>query len=122
MSNKRWKLYNIPFLNIHFLKNIKTLLGGILNHIDREDVEYRTHFKGQEIIISSKWTQDARLYINGVCKDRSIRRVSLRKTRILSTTLSIGSKKYFVEVFAKALLSIKLQLRINGKQIAGEVF
>ena len=87
-----------------------------------EGVECRTEFKGHEIRVFSTWTQDARLYIDGVCRDRSIRRVSLLKTRILSTDLRIGKEDYRVEVFAKALLSIRLQVRIDGRQVAGEVF
>ena len=87
-----------------------------------DGVECRTEYKGHEIRVFSTWTQDARLYIDGVCMDRSIRRVSLRKTRILSTNLRIGVDDHRVEVFAKALLSIRLQLRIDGRQVAGEVF
>ena len=87
-----------------------------------EGVECRTEFKGHEIRVFSTWTQDARLYIDGVCRDRSIRRVSLLKTRILSADLRIGKEDYRVEVFAKALLSIRLQVRIDGRQVAGEVF
>ncbi len=89
---------------------------------DLEGVECRTEFKGHEIRVFSTWTQDARLYIDGVCRDRSIRRVSLQKTRILSADLRIGNDDHRVEVFAKALLSIRLQLRVDGRQIAGEVF
>ena len=87
-----------------------------------EGVECRTEFKGHEIRAFSTWTQDARLYVDGVCRDRSIRRVSLRKTRILRTSLQIGADEHRVEVFAKALLSVRLQLRIDGRQVAGEVF
>lgn len=87
-----------------------------------EGVECRTDFKGREIRAFSTWTQDARLYVDGVCRDRSIRRVSLRKTCILSTNLRIGTDEHRVEVFAKALLSVRLQLRIDGRQVAGEVF
>ena len=87
-----------------------------------DGVECRAEFRGHEIKVFSTWTQDARLYIDGVCRDRSIRRVPLRKTRILSTNLRIGTDEYRVEVFAKALLSVRLQLRIDGRQVAGEVF
>lgn len=87
-----------------------------------EGVECRAEFKGHEIRAFSTWTQDARLYVDGICRDRSIRRVSLRKTRILSTSLRIGADEHRVEVFAKALLSVRLQLRIDGRQVAGEVF
>ncbi|MXY98919.1 MAG: hypothetical protein F4Z29_14585 [Gemmatimonadetes bacterium] len=87
-----------------------------------EGVECRAEFKGHEIRAFSTWTQDARLYVDGICRDRSIRRVSLRKTRILSTSLQIGADEHHVEVFAKALLSVRLQLRIDGTQVAGEVF
>lgn len=87
-----------------------------------DGVECRMEFKGHEIRAFSTWTQEARLYVDGVCRDRSIRRVSLRKTRILSTNLRIGNDEHHVEVFAKALLSVRLQLRIDGRQVAGEVF
>ncbi len=87
-----------------------------------DGVECTADFKGHQIRVFSTWTQDARLYIDGVCRDRSLRRVSLRKTRILSTKLQVGDDDYLVEVFAKALLSIRLQLRINGRQVAGEAF
>ena len=87
-----------------------------------EGVECRAEFKGHEIRAFSTWTQDARLYVDGVCRDRSIRRVPLQKMRILSTNLRIGADEHRVEVFAKALLSVRLQLRIDGRQVAGEVF
>ena len=93
-----------------------------MNRANPDGVACRTVFKGHEIRVFSTWTQDARLYIDGVCRDRSIRRVSLQKTRILSTNLQIGADVHRVEVFAKALLSIRLQLRIDGRQVAGEVF
>ena len=93
-----------------------------MNTANPDGVECRTEFRGHEIRVFSTWTQDARLYIDGVCRDRSIRRVSLRKTRILHTNLQIGADEYLVEVFAKALLSIRLQVRIDGRQVAGEVF
>ena len=93
-----------------------------MNAANPDGVECRTEFKGHEIRVFSTWTQDARLYIDGVCRDRSIRRVSLRKTRILHTNLRIGADEHLVEVFAKALLSIRLQVRIDGRQVAGEVF
>ncbi len=92
-----------------------------MDNTNPDGVECKTEFKGHQIRIFSTWTQDARLYVDGVCRDRSIQRVSLRKTRILSTTLRVGADDYLVEVFAKALLSVKLQLRINGRQVAGEV-
>ena len=93
-----------------------------MNETIPDGVECMAEFKGHEIRAFSTWTQDARLYIDGVCRDRSIRRVSLRKTRILSAHLRVGADEYLVEVFAKALLSIRLQLRIDGRQVAGEVF
>ncbi len=93
-----------------------------MNKANPDGVECRAEFKGHEIRVFSTWTQDARLYVDGVCRDRSVRRVSLRKTRILRTDLQIGADVHLVEVFAKALLSIRLQVRIDGRQVAGEVF
>ena len=85
-------------------------------------VECIAEFRGHEIRVFSTWTQDARLYIDGDCKDRSLRRVSLNKICILSTSLHDGTEEYRVEVFAKALLSVRLQIRVDGRQIAGDVF
>ncbi len=93
-----------------------------MKNANPDGVECKAEFKGHQIRVFSTWTQDVRLYIDGVCKDRSVRRVSLQKTCILSTTLRIGADEYLVEVFAKALLSVKLQLRIEGRQVAGEGF
>ncbi len=87
-----------------------------------DGVECIGEFLGHEIRVFSTWTQDARLYIDGDCKDRSLTRVSLTKTCILSAPLHEGTKEYSVEVFAKALLSIRLQICVDGKQIAGEMF
>ncbi len=92
-------------------------------HATKPDgVGYRTKFKGHEISVFSTWTQDARLYIDGVCRDRSVRRATLQKTCIMSADLRIGADVHRVEVFAKALLSIRLQVQIDGRQVAGEVF
>jgi len=87
-----------------------------------DGVECIADFKGHEIRVHSTWTQDARLYIDGVCEDRSLKSVSLNKTCILSASLDDGTEKYKVEVFAKALLSVRLQIRVDGRQVAGEVF
>jgi len=87
----------------------------------QNDVEVCTLFHGHEVRVVSTWTQDVRMYIDGACKGRSIKRIPHKKTRILSTTLCDGSDEYLVEVFAKALLSVKLQVCINGRQIAGEL-
>lgn len=86
-----------------------------------DGVECIAEFKGHEIRVISTWTQDVRLYVDGVCEGRSLKRVPLKKTCILSTVLTEGDEEYLVEIFAKALLSIKLQICINGRQVAGEV-
>jgi len=40
----------------------------------------------------------------------------------LNARLQDGEETHSVEVFAKALLSVRLQIRVDGRQIAGEVF
>lgn len=86
-----------------------------------DGVECIAKFKGHEIRVFSTWTQDARLFIDGDCKDRSLKRVSLNKTCILSAPLHDGTEEHSVEVFAKALLSVRLQICVDGRQVAGEV-
>ncbi len=85
-------------------------------------VECITAFKGHEIRVFSTWTQEAELYIDGICKDKSTQRVFTTKKRILNARLKDGEETHSVEVYAKALLSVRLQIRVDGRQIAGEVF
>ena len=84
-------------------------------------VECVATFKGHEIRVFSTWTQKAKLYIDGVCEDTSTQRVSTTRKCILTATLQDGNDTYTVEVYAKALLSVKLQICVDGRQIAGEV-
>ena len=85
-------------------------------------VECVATFKGHEIRVFSTWTQEAKLYIDGICEDKSTQRVFTTKKRILNANLKDGEETHAVEVYAKALLSVRLQICVDDRQVAGEVF
>lgn len=84
-------------------------------------VECVAVFKGHSIRAFSTWTNEAELYIDGICEDTSKQRIFTIRKRILVTSLNHNNTTYSVEVYAKALLSVRLQICIDGRQIAGEV-
>ncbi|MBT5875381.1 MAG: hypothetical protein HOH43_18315 [Candidatus Latescibacteria bacterium] len=84
-------------------------------------VECVALFKGHNIRAFSTWTNEAELYIDDICEDTSKQRIFTVKKRILAASLSHENRIYSVEVYAKALLSVRLQICIDGRQIAGEV-
>ncbi len=84
-------------------------------------VECSASFKGHEIRAFSTWTNEAELCIDGICLDTSRLRVFSSRQRILKAELRDGELTHTVEVYAKALLSVRLQICVDGRQVAGEV-
>ncbi|HEX9916435.1 MAG TPA: hypothetical protein VGB16_01740, partial [candidate division Zixibacteria bacterium] len=78
--------------------------------------EWFAEAEGHKIRVENTWTGGTRLYIDGECRDRNTGWFAASKTRWLSAPLKPGDpKSATVEVFVKALFTVKAQICVAGK-------
>jgi hypothetical protein len=83
--------------------------------------EWIAHHNGHEIRVVNTWTGGTRLYVDGECRDHNGGWYAPDWTWWLSTRLVRDDPKSdLVEVFVRALLHVKAEIRLNGKHLAGE--
>ena len=84
--------------------------------------EWVAEVQGHSIRVSNSWTGGAKLYINGECCDtnNSLFAVSSR-TPVLSARLEQGKlDSPLIEVFMKAIFTVKAKICVDGKPVAGD--
>lgn len=84
--------------------------------------EVIAEYKGNQIRVVNTWFGGAKLYINGDCKDTCSDSIANSKTPSLSASIGQGEEKEIIEVFIKAILTVKIKICADGKQIGGESF
>lgn len=85
--------------------------------------EWVAEFQGHQIRVTNAWVGGAKLYIDGDCRDSNHERIVRANTPVLSAHIEHGkTDSPLVEVFIKAILTVKAKICVNGKQIAGDVF
>lgn len=86
--------------------------------------EWVAKHNGSEIRVTNTWTGGTKLYIDGDCRDTNNDMLAFsRKTPMLSARVTTAnSEPFLVEVYIKALLTVKAKICVNGKQIGGDVF
>ena len=78
---------------------------------------------GHPIRVENSWTGGAKLYIDGECRDTFTRMVASPNSPALSARLKTGdSESPLVEVFMKALFTVRAKICVNGTQVAGDAF
>lgn len=83
--------------------------------------EWFAEVNGHKIRVENTWTGGTRLYIDGECRDRNTGWFALSRTRWLSAPLKHGEPDCeLVEVFVKALFTVKAQIVVAGKPVAGD--
>ncbi len=84
--------------------------------------EWIAEFQGHQIRVINAWLGGAVLYIDGECRDTNNETTISHATPALSARLVQGNvDSPLVEVFVKALLTVKAKICVDGKQIAGDV-
>ncbi len=75
------------------------------------------------IRVENSWTGGAKLYVNGECRDTSKRMVADPKQPTLSARLRANDRDSpLIEVFMKAVLTVRAKICVNGRQVAGDAF
>ncbi len=78
---------------------------------------------GSHIRVTNTWMGGTKLYIDGDCRDTNKDIFTSSKSPTLSARVSIAnSEPFLVEVYMKAVITVKAKICVNGKQIGGDVF
>ena len=86
--------------------------------------EWTAFYEGYEIRVRNSWNKGLKLYVDGALLVEHDDMLALdRHTPIISLTLeSEQGKSCRIDIFALAVLTVKIKIVINGKQIAGDAF
>ncbi len=78
-------------------------------------------FEGNKFVLENTWLSGAKLFHGGELVASNSELFALDKNKaIMSAKVMIGEVERLVEVFAYAIFTVKLQIRIDGKKIAGD--
>lgn len=84
--------------------------------------EWIAEIDGHSVRVSNSWTGGAKLYVDGECRDTNTRMFLTSSSPALSARLdrsNVGSP--LIEVFMKAVFTVKAKICVDGKQVAGDV-
>jgi hypothetical protein len=85
--------------------------------------EVLADFHGHSIRVVNTWFSGMKLYIDGDVRDEHRGMFSVSgDSPALSASLSHGDEKHRVEVFVKALFTVKIKICVDGRHIGGESF
>ncbi len=86
--------------------------------------EWTAAYAGHEIRVRNSWTGGLKLFVDGDCLATNNQMMALDKKKPLmrAEVAPESGEPFVVEVFAFALLSIKVKLVVNGNQLAGDSF
>jgi len=77
--------------------------------------------KGRSIRVVNSWTGGTSLYIDGECRDRNAGWFAPRRKLWLSAHLTQDDPESgLVQVFVKAVFSVKAQIVVAGETVAGD--
>ena len=80
-------------------------------------------FEGNRFIVENTWLSGAKLFHGEQLLAASNNMFAVNKSEpIMSATVVINEVERLVEVFAYALLTVKLQIKVDGTRIAGDQF
>ncbi|MFZ5844106.1 MAG: hypothetical protein ACOY3E_14555 [Pseudomonadota bacterium] len=83
--------------------------------------EWLAEVDGHEIRLINTWTNGAYLYIDGLLRDTNHDLFAVRRSRLMSARMIRGDDSSpLVEVFVQALFTVKAQIKVNGRHVAGD--
>lgn len=78
---------------------------------------------GTEIKVVNTWFHGAKLFVNGQEVAVNNKYFALSKSHpVMSVRTLVDGTERLIEVFAFAVLTVKLKICLDGKQIAGDKF
>jgi hypothetical protein len=86
--------------------------------------EWHANYAGHSIRVHNSWTGGAQLYVDGECRAATPKVFALdKKHPILRCEFDAGDgSKHTVEVFAYAVLTVRVKIVVDGQQVAGDEF
>jgi hypothetical protein len=85
--------------------------------------EWIAMHNGCKIRVTNAWTGGAKLYVDGDCRDESQSLFASSSSPTLSARVTLASgESFLVEVYTKALVTVKAKICVNGTQVGGDVF
>ncbi len=83
--------------------------------------EWGAVVKGRKIRVVNTWTRGTTLYIDGECRDRNTGWFAPTRTLWLSAPLAKEDPESdLVQVFVKAVFSVKASIVVAGEPVAGD--
>lgn len=80
-------------------------------------------FKGHTFLVVNRWFGGLKFYHNDRLIEHNKKLLALDKNKpFISETIIIEKIPRLVEVYAYAVTSVKIQIRIDGRKIAGDDF
>ena len=81
-------------------------------------------YDGHQIRVHNTWFSGQRLFIDGECRDTDGQLFIVSGTipRLSARLLGSEGQTHVVEVFSKAIFTVKVKICVDGRQIAGDVF
>ncbi len=78
-------------------------------------------FADATLKVENTWLHGVKLFKDGVLLATNKNLLALHKdVPLISIPVAFGDQQHLVEVFAFSLITIKLQLRVNGAFLAGD--
>lgn len=86
--------------------------------------EWFLEYQGNEIRVSNTWLGGAKLYINKELRDKSsdLFAISGKRPLLSSRLTTDGAEGPLVEVYMRAIFTVKAKVFVNGRFVAGDVF
>jgi hypothetical protein len=85
--------------------------------------EWIANHNGCQIRVANGWLGAAKLYIDGDCRDTNNDMfVSSRSAALRARVTPATGQPFMVEVYVKALVTVKAKICVDGKQVGGDVF
>lgn len=80
-------------------------------------------YEGNTITVENMWLGGAKLLHNDKVIASNSDFFAISKTKpLMSATIDFNDVKHLVEVYAYAIITVKLQIKVNGNYIAGDKF
>ena len=80
-------------------------------------------YEGSTITVENTWFGGAKLLHNDKVIASNNNFFAVSKTKpLMSATIELNDVKHVVEVYGYAIITVKLQIKVNGSYIAGDKF
>lgn len=77
---------------------------------------------GSHIRVTNTWFGGAKLYVDGECKDTCKDAFPSPNSACMSAVAINNGEKSVIEIYIKAIFTVKIKVCVNGQQIGGDKF